>query len=164
MKLSSRGRYAVMAMADLAIHSSERPVSLAEIADRQEISLSYLEQLFGKLRRNHLVRSVRGPGGGYKLARPGEEVRVADIVVAVDEPLSATRCRPGSATGCHSTRGRCLTHDLWEELGNQIHLYLSSVSLADVVNRRVLGTSGLLMRAGLTRVEPRKLPEPTPAE
>ena len=161
MKLSSRGRYAVMAMVDLAIHSSEWPVSLAEIAKRQEISLSYLEQLFGKLRRNHLVRSVRGPGGGYKLARVGEEIRVADIVVAVDEPLSATRCRPGSATGCHSSRGRCLTHDLWEELGNQIHLYLSSVSLADVVNRRVLGISGLLARAALARFEPR---EPVPAE
>ena len=163
MKLSSRGRYAVMAMADLAIHSSGRPVSLAEIADRQEISLSYLEQLFGKLRRSHLVRSVRGPGGGYKLARVGEEIRVADIFVAVDEPLSATRCRPGAATGCQSSRGRCLTHDLWEELGNQIHLYLSSVSLADVVNHRVLGTSGLLARAALARFEPRR-PELAPAE
>ncbi len=146
MKLSSKGRYAVMAMADLAIHSSGRPVSLAEIAERQEISLSYLEQLFGKLRRHHLVKSVRGPGGGYRLGRMAEDIRVADVVVAVDEPLSATRCHPGSATGCHGTKGRCLTHDLWEELGNQIHLFLASVSLADVINKRILGTSGALTR------------------
>ena len=146
MKLSSKGRYAVMAMTDLAIHSSGRPVSLAEIAERQEISLSYLEQLFGKLRRNHLVKSVRGPGGGYRLGRAAEDIRVADVVVAVDEPLAATRCHPGSATGCHGAKGRCLTHDLWEELGNQIHLFLASVSLADVINKRILGTSGALTR------------------
>ena len=142
MKLSSKGRYAVMAMADLATHNSDQPVCLAEIAERQEISLSYLEQLFGKLRRNALVKSVRGPGGGYRLARAAEDIRIVDVVVAVDEPLRATRCLPGSATGCQSGQGRCITHDLWEELGNQIHLYLASVSLADVVNRRVLGTSG----------------------
>ncbi|MDA1131603.1 MAG: Rrf2 family transcriptional regulator [Proteobacteria bacterium] len=143
MKLSSKGRYAVMAMADLALHSSAKPVSLSEIADRQEISLSYLEQLFGRLRRNSLVRSVRGPGGGYLLAREAKAMRVSDIVIAVDEPLAATRCKPGSATGCHSDHSRCITHDLWEELGNQIHLYLSSVTLADIVNRRVLGTSSV---------------------
>lgn len=144
MKLSSKGRYAVMAMADLALHSSAKPVSLSEIADRQEISLSYLEQLFGRLRRNSLVRSVRGPGGGYLLAREPKAIRVSDIVIAVDEQLTATRCKPGSATGCHKDHSRCITHDLWEELGNQIHLYLSSVSLADVVNRRVLGTSAVM--------------------
>ena len=139
MKLSTKGRYAVMAMADLAAHGREgRPVSLADIAQRQEISLSYLEQLFGKLRRGDLVRSVRGPGGGYVLSRPADDTRIADIVLAVDEPIRATRCKAGSPKGCHGDHSRCLTHDLWEELGHQIHLYLSSVSLADVVDRRVL--------------------------
>jgi len=140
VKLTTKGRYAVMAMADLAANSEGRPVSLADIAERQQISLSYLEQLFGKLRKCGIVRSVRGPGGGYRLSRVAEETRIADIVLAVDEPIKATRCRPGSSKGCQSSQGRCLTHDLWEELGNQIHHYLSSVSLADVVARRVLST------------------------
>jgi len=140
MRLSTKGRYAVMAMADLASHeASARPVSLADVAQRQEISLSYLEQLFAKLRRGGLVRSVRGPGGGYRLSRSANEIRVADIIVAVDEPISATRCKTGSPTGCTSTGHRCVTHDLWEELGRQIHVFLSSVSLADVVEKRVLG-------------------------
>lgn len=137
MKLSTRGRYAVMAMVDLAATSDGQPVALADIAERQEISLSYLEQLFAKLRRGGLVRSVRGPGGGYLLARPACETRVSDVILAVDEPIRATRCTPGSPAGCKSNRARCLTHDLWEELGNQIHLYLSSVSLQDVVTRQV---------------------------
>jgi Rrf2 family iron-sulfur cluster assembly transcriptional regulator len=132
-----------MAMADLAYHSRGKPVALAEVAERQEISLSYLEQLFGKLRRGGLVASVRGPGGGYLLAREPQQMRIADIILAVDEPIKATRCTPGSPRGCHSHKGRCLTHDLWEELGNQIYLYLSSVSLADVCERRILGTSRL---------------------
>jgi Rrf2 family iron-sulfur cluster assembly transcriptional regulator len=140
MRLSTKGRYAVMAMADLAGHEANaRPVSLADIAERQEISLSYLEQLFAKLRRGGLVTSVRGPGGGYRLSRPSAEVRVADIIVAVDEPITATRCRAGSPKGCTGTSSRCVTHDLWEELGRQIHVFLSSVSLADVVEKRVLG-------------------------
>jgi len=140
MRLSTKGRYAVMAMADLAGHEGgTRPVALAEIARRQEISLSYLEQLFAKLRRQNLVRSVRGPGGGYRLSRPSNEVRVADIILAVDEPIRATRCVPGSAIGCTGTTTRCVTHDLWEELGQQIHIFLSSISLADVVERKVLG-------------------------
>lgn len=140
MRLSTKGRYAVMAMADLAGHEgANRPVSLAEIAKRQEISLSYLEQLFAKLRRGGLVTSVRGPGGGYRLSRTSAEVRIADIIMAVDEPITATRCRPGSPKGCTGTTSRCLTHDLWEELGRQIHVFLSSVSLADVVEKRVLG-------------------------
>jgi len=129
-----------MAMADLAAHDgATRPLSLAEIAKRQEISLSYLEQLFAKLRRGGLVRSVRGPGGGYRLSRPAAEMRIADIILAVDEPMTATRCEPGSPKGCTGTTTRCVTHDLWEELGRQIHVFLSSVSLADVVERRVLG-------------------------
>ena len=141
MKLSTKGRYAVMAMVDLADSSKNRPVALADIADRQEISLSYLEQLFGKLRKGGLVRSVRGPGGGYMLARAAEETRISDVILAVDEPIRATRCKSGSSKGCKANKGRCLTHELWEELGNQIYLYLSSVSLADVVDRQVLGSS-----------------------
>jgi len=140
MRLSTKGRYAVMAMADLAGHeAAAKPVSLADIARRQEISLSYLEQLFAKPRRGGLVRSVRGPGGGYRLSRPSAELRIADIILAVDEPIAATRCEAGSAKGCTATGARCVTHDLWEELGRQIHVFLSSVSLADVVEKRVLG-------------------------
>jgi len=139
MRLSTKGRYAVMAMADLAGHEDRaRAVALADIARRQEISLSYLEQLFAKLRRHGLVKSARGPGGGYRLTRPADEMRVADIILAVDEPIRATRCVPGTK-GCMTASIRCLTHDLWEELGQQIHVFLSSISLADVVERRVLG-------------------------
>lgn len=143
MRLSTKGRYAVMAMVDLAKHMEARPVALSDVADRQEISLSYLEQLFSRLRRAGLVNSVRGPGGGYLLSRPSEDVRISDIILAVDEPVRATRCLPDSADGCKRDHSRCLTHDLWEELGHQIHLYLSSVTLADVCDRRVLGTSSL---------------------
>ena len=140
MRLSTKGRYAVMAMADLAGNETGgRPVALADIAARQDISLSYLEQLFAKLRRGGLVTSVRGPGGGYRLSRPSGELRIADIILAVDEPIAATRCKTGSTKGCTKTGARCVTHDLWEELGQQIHVFLSSVSLADVVERRVLG-------------------------
>ncbi|MDX2102741.1 MAG: Rrf2 family transcriptional regulator [Alphaproteobacteria bacterium] len=138
MKLSTKGRYAVMAMVDLATHSKGSPVALAEIADRQEISLSYLEQLFAKLRRGSLVKSVRGPGGGYLLARPAGDTRISDIILAVDEPIRATRCQPGSPEGCRGNRTRCATHDLWEELGKHIHSYLSSVSVGVVCERRVL--------------------------
>jgi Rrf2 family iron-sulfur cluster assembly transcriptional regulator len=148
LKLSTKGRYAVMAMVDLATHSGGKPIALADVADRQEISLSYLEQLFGRLRRGNLVKSVRGPGGGYLLARGAEHIRVADVILAVDEPIKATRCTPGSQAGCHGGAKRCLTHDLWEELGNQIYLFLSSVSLADVVDRKVLGSSGILYAQG----------------
>lgn len=141
MKLSSRGRYAVMAMADLAVHGNERPVSLAEIASRQDISQSYLEQLFAKLRRKGVVKSVRGPGGGYRLARPAVETLVSDIILAVDEPIKATRCKSGGFPGCMVRGERCLTHDLWDELGRQIYLFLSGVSLEDVVARRVIGSA-----------------------
>ena len=147
MKLSTKGRYAVMALVDLASQTDGRPVALAEIAERQEISLSYLEQLFAKLRRGGLVRSVRGPGGGYLLARSAEETRISDAILAVDEPIRATRCKTGSAMGCRANKSRCLTHDLWEELGNQIHIFLSSVSLADVCSRRVLGQGRILTAA-----------------
>jgi Rrf2 family iron-sulfur cluster assembly transcriptional regulator len=146
MRLSTKGRYAVMAMVDLAKHNEGEPIALAEIAERQEISLSYLEQLFAKLRIAGLVKSVRGPGGGYLLTHHRDDTRIADIILAVDEPIHAVRCTPGAVTGCRIDRSRCLTHDLWEELSNQIHLYLSSVSLGDVCERRVLGTSGLAQR------------------
>ncbi len=129
-----------MAMADLAGHmEGKRPVPLAEISLRQGISLSYLEQLFAKLRRGGLVASARGPGGGYRLARPAGETRIADIIVAVDEPIKATRCENGSSMGCLGKNGRCLTHDLWEELGRQIEVFLESVTLGDVIENRVLG-------------------------
>lgn len=147
MRLSTKGRYAVMAMVDLAKTGHGDPVALAEIAERQEISLSYLEQLFAKLRRAELVCSVRGPGGGYVLARPAEDTRIADVILAVDEPIRATRCAAGSPVGCTGAKARCLTHDLWEELGNLIHLFLNSITLADVVDRRVLGMSGAIHQA-----------------
>ncbi len=123
MRLSTKGRYAVMALVDLAKHGTGNPISLAEIAERQEISLSYLEQLFAKLRTADLVRSVRGPGGGYLLSRGAGGTRISDIILAVDEPIRATRCSPGAPVGCRGNQTRCLTHDLWEELGHQIHLY-----------------------------------------
>lgn len=148
MKLSTKGRYAVMAMADLASREADaKPVSLSDIAGRQEISLSYLEQLFAKLRKGGLVVSVRGPGGGYRLSRPAAELRVADIILAVNEPISATRCKSGSPIGCTGSASRCLTHDLWEELGRQIQIFLASVSLEDVVERRVLGRARILEAA-----------------
>jgi Rrf2 family iron-sulfur cluster assembly transcriptional regulator len=137
MRLSTKGRYAVMAMADLARREGERAVSLADIAARQEISLSYLEQLFARLRREGLVKSSRGPGGGYRLAKTSAETDIAAIVLAVDEPLRATRCSNHEKQGCMLKGEKCLTHDLWEEMGRQIHDYLASVSLADVVNGRL---------------------------
>lgn len=146
MKLSTKGRYAVMAMVELASRGDAKPTTLAEIAERQDISLSYLEQLFAKLRRAGIVRSVRGPGGGYVLAFPPRDTRISDIIIAVDEPVQVTRCKPGSPTGCTSDGSRCLTHDLWEELGQQIRLFLASVSLEDVCQRRVLGRSGQIHR------------------
>lgn len=162
MRLSTKGRYAVMAMVDLACRSEGKPVALADIAERQEISLSYLEQLFAKLRKGGLVRSVRGPGGGYLLARSADATRISDIILAVDEPIRATRCAPGSPEGCRTNKSRCLTHDLWEELGHQIHLYLSAVSLADVRERRILGSSGLRTDEGVA--EPAAAPRAAVAQ
>ena len=138
MRLSTKGRYAVMAMADLARRENDaaRAVALADIAARQEISLSYLEQLFARLRRKGLVKSTRGPGGGYRLARAAEATTIAEIVHAVDEPLRTTRCR-SLDRGCMMKGERCLTHDLWADLGAQIEGYLASVSLADVIGGRL---------------------------
>ena len=136
MHLSTKGRYAVMAMTDLAGRQADRAVTLADIAARQEISLSYLEQLFARLRRRGLVKSTRGPGGGYRLARPAAETKIIDIVLAVDEPLHATRCG-AHAKGCMAKGERCLTHDLWAEMGRQVQDYLAAVSLADVLAGRI---------------------------
>lgn len=141
MQLTTKGRYAVMAMVDVARHGAGRAVSLAEIAARQDISLSYLEQLFARLRRAGLVKSVRGPGGGYRLSRAAAALSVSDIMLAVEEPLKVTRCTasgPGGGAGC--VRGeRCLTHDLWTALGRQIETFLGAVSLQDVLDGRLDG-------------------------
>lgn len=142
MKLSAKGRYAVMALADLASIDRQRPVTLSEIAERQDISVSYLEQLFAKLRKRNVVEGMRGPGGGYKLARPAGQISVADIILAVDESIDTLACNRDSALGCTGRSGRCLAHDLWDELGRHIYLFLKSVSLDDVLKRRVLGTAG----------------------
>ena len=136
MQLSTKGRYAVMAMTDLAARSAERATPVAEIAQRQQLSQAYLEQLFARLKRRGLVTAHRGPGGGYRLARPADETSVAEVVLAVDEPLRAIRCN-GGAVGCMKNGARCLTHDLWEETGRQIQGYLASVSLADVLSGRL---------------------------
>ncbi|ANQ85210.1 Fe-S cluster assembly transcriptional regulator IscR [Azoarcus olearius] len=134
MRLTTKGRFAVTAMIDLASRQADGPVTLAGIADRQKISLSYLEQLFGKLRRHKLVSSVRGPGGGYRLARDMAAITVADIIIAVDEPLDATQC--GGKQNCHDEH-RCVTHDLWANLNKRMYAYLDSVSLAALVQREI---------------------------
>lgn len=133
MKLTTKGRYAVTAMLDLALHDGQGPINLADIARRQEISLAYLEQLFAKLRRNSLVESARGPGGGYRLKRPADEISVLDVIAAVDEPVDATRC--GGLENCQGEL-RCLTHDLWEELNARISEFFNSVTLGDLIQRK----------------------------
>ncbi|MGB1879121.1 MAG: Fe-S cluster assembly transcription factor [Gammaproteobacteria bacterium] len=133
MRLTTRGRYAVTAMLDLALHFERGPVSLAAIAERQGISQSYLEQLFARLRRNGLVDGMRGPGGGYKLGRPGGEISVADVIDAVNETVDATRC--GGQRNCQGEH-RCLTHDLWEELSCQIREFLGNVTLENLVQSK----------------------------
>jgi len=133
MRLTTKGRYAVTAMLDLALHASKGPISLADISERQGISLSYLEQLFARLRRFNLVKSIRGPGGGYQLVQELASISVAQVVDAVDESLDATRCE--GKGDCHHGEV-CLTHHLWEELSKQIHVFLDGVSLADLVSRK----------------------------
>ncbi|MEM1344016.1 MAG: Rrf2 family transcriptional regulator [Pseudomonadota bacterium] len=143
MKLSTKGRYAVTALADIALNGRvegvERPVALCDIAERQDISLAYLEQLFVRLRRAGLVTSVRGPGGGYRLALPATETRIADVMVAVDERLNAMGCNGQYEVGlgCGKSREACLTHALWEQLSAQVHVFLSQVSIADVIADRL---------------------------
>jgi Rrf2 family transcriptional regulator, iron-sulfur cluster assembly transcription factor len=130
MRLTTKGRFAVTAMVDLAMRQTRGPVTLAAISERQRISLSYLEQLFGKLRRHKLVTSVRGPGGGYNLARAPQTITVSEIISAVDEAIDATQC--GGKENCHDER-RCMTHDLWATLNEKMHDYLSSVTLGDLL-------------------------------
>src|ERR1051326_6458618 len=133
MRLTTKGRFAVTAMIDVAMHKGHGPVTLAGVAERQKISLSYLEQLFGKLRRAGLVDSVRGPGGGYNLARTSEGVSVADIITAVDEPIDATQC--GGKENCQDDK-RCMTHELWASLNTHIFTFLSSVTLEQLVRQQ----------------------------
>jgi Rrf2 family iron-sulfur cluster assembly transcriptional regulator len=133
MRLTTKGRFAVTAMVDLAMSGGERPVTLGDISERQRISLSYLEQLFGKLRRRELVSSVRGPGGGYRLTRPTQDLSVGEIILAVDEPIDATQC--GGRENCHDDK-KCITHDLWTDLNRHIFEYLESVTLHDLVEKQ----------------------------
>ncbi len=133
MRLTTKGRFAVTAMIDIAMHSTKGPATLAGVSERQRISLSYLEQLFGKLRRHGLVESVRGPGGGYHLARPADTVSVADIILAVDEPIDATQC--AGQENCRDDR-RCMTHELWAGLNNHIFTFLRSVTLEQLVRQQ----------------------------
>ena len=136
MRLTTKGRFAVTAMIDLALRSNNGPVALAAISNRQQISLSYLEQLFGKLRRHELVESTRGPGGGYSLGRAAAEITVADIIVAVDEPIDATGC--GGKENCMGDdTGRCMTHDLWASLNTRMVEYLDSITLQKLVDEQI---------------------------
>ena len=149
MRLTTKGRFAVTAMIDVAMYGAmsgtKAPVTLAAVSDRQKISLSYLEQLFGKLRRHGLVDSVRGPGGGYHLARPPAEVSVADIILAVDEPIDATQC--GGRENCKDDR-RCMTHELWASLNAHIFAFLRSVTLAQLVaQQKKEGSEVVVMQA-----------------
>lgn len=132
MKLSTKGRYAVTAMMDLAIHDYEGPVTLADISNCQGISLSYLEQLFAKLRKSGLVEGVRGPGGGYRLGKPASQISIADIIVAVDESIDATRCKGNE--DCHAGE-KCLTHQLWTDLSKSLYEFLDGLTLASFINR-----------------------------
>ncbi|MFD1709655.1 Fe-S cluster assembly transcriptional regulator IscR [Ottowia sp. GY511] len=132
MRLTTKGRFAVTAMIDLALRQDSGPVTLAAISQRQQISLSYLEQLFGKLRRHELVESTRGPGGGYSLGRKAGDITVADIITSVDEPLDATHC--GGKENCHGDGGRCMTHDLWTSLNARMLEFLESVTLQKLVD------------------------------
>lgn len=141
MRLTTKGRYAVTAVLDLALHQNDGPVSLAAISERQAISLSYLEQLFAKLRRNNIVSSTRGPGGGYKLTNNVEEVRVSDIILAVDESCKVVDC--ADSDGCHDGY-QCLTHDLWQELSNEIRSFLDGITLSEIMAQQ--GVNEIKMR------------------
>jgi Rrf2 family transcriptional regulator, iron-sulfur cluster assembly transcription factor len=146
MKMSTKGRYAVMAMIDIGQQGVGRSISLAEIADRQDISQEYLEQLFGKLRREGLVTSARGPGGGYQLARPASEIMLSDVILAADEELRVTRCSGDAVDGCVKGQ-KCCAHDLWSSLGRQMMYFLESISLEDVVTQRNLALVASIKQA-----------------
>ncbi len=135
MRLTTKGRYAVTAVLDLALHQETGPVSLAAISERQGISLSYLEQLFAKLRRNNIVSSTRGPGGGYMLTNGVDDVSVSDIILAVDESYKVVDCSDSDSADCHGTY-QCLTHDLWQELSNEIRTFLDGISLSEVMQQK----------------------------
>ena len=143
MRLTTKGRFAVTAMIDLALRQQSGPVTLAAISQRQQISLSYLEQLFGKLRRHQLVESTRGPGGGYTLGRKADDITVADIILSVDEPLDATHC--GGKENCHGGDSRCMTHDLWSALNAKMVEFLDSVSLQKLVEDQI--SKGVVIEA-----------------
>ncbi|MCL4110450.1 UNVERIFIED_CONTAM: hypothetical protein GTU68_022332 [Idotea baltica] len=134
MKLTTKGRYAVTAMIDLSLNDKKGPVSLLEISERQRISLSYLEQLFSKLRKEGLVNSMRGPGGGYSLSREPKKIAISSIILAVDENLDVTSCG-GTSTGCNEENTRCLTHNLWMDLSNRIQSFLDDISLQDMMDK-----------------------------
>jgi Rrf2 family transcriptional regulator, iron-sulfur cluster assembly transcription factor len=153
MRLTTKGRFAVTAMIDVAMHEKQGPVALAEVSERQHISLSYLEQLFAKLRRRGIVDSVRGPGGGYTLARPAGVLSVAEIIVAVDEPIDSTSC--GGKENCHDDGRQCLTHDLWANLNNHIYKYLSDVTLDTLVAKANKKDSGANVPVALIDNRPR---------
>jgi Rrf2 family transcriptional regulator, iron-sulfur cluster assembly transcription factor len=146
MKMSTKGRYAVMALIDIAQQSPGRSIPLVEIADRQDISQEYLEQLFGKLRKCGLVTSSRGPSGGYQLARPLSEIHLSEIIVAVDEPLRVTRCSGDAVDGCVKGE-KCCAHDLWSSLGRQMMYFLESITLEDVVEQRNLALAASIRQA-----------------
>jgi Rrf2 family transcriptional regulator, iron-sulfur cluster assembly transcription factor len=135
MMLTTKGRYAVMAMVDIGLHSKGKAVSLQDIALRQHIALNYLEQIFSKLKKEGLVTSLRGPGGGYLLSREAGSITIAEVILAADESLKITRCNEAGQSGCMHNKIRCLTHDLWEGLGDHIYSYLKGISLADVCAR-----------------------------
>jgi Rrf2 family transcriptional regulator, iron-sulfur cluster assembly transcription factor len=146
MKLSTKGRYAVMAMVDIGLNGEGRTVSLAEISTRQDISQEYLEQLFVKLRRAGLVQSARGPGGGYRLSRDADDIVIYDVIAAVDEPMKMTRCEGDAVDGCVKGE-RCCTHDLWSSIGRQVNTFLANVTLDDVVNKRNLALAASIRQA-----------------
>lgn len=150
MKLSTKGRYAVTAMLDLALHNDQGPVALADIAVGQDISLSYLEQLFARLRRCGLVEGIRGPGGGYRLARSASEISVADIISAVNENMDVTRC--GGQENCQHGE-RCLTHELWSDLSKQLYEFLDGITLAQLVNESAVREAGLRQKSQSVHAE-----------
>jgi len=160
MRLTTKGRFAVTAMMDLAMHHGSGPVTLAEISGRQKISLSYLEQLFGKLRRHQLVESVRGPGGGYCLAKETGQLTVADIILAVDEPIDATQC--GGKENCRDEQ-KCLTHDLWAALNERIFDYLGSVTLRQLVESHKAKEAGIAQVHDMRDAQVKRTPSPVSA-
>jgi Rrf2 family iron-sulfur cluster assembly transcriptional regulator len=161
MRLTTRGRFAVTAMADIAMHHGTDPVTLGEISARQKISVSYLEQLFGKMRRRGLVESVRGPGGGYRLAREMEQIAVADIILAVDEPIDATQC--GGNENCRGEQ-KCITHDLWAKLNEHVLNYLAAMTLKQLVEDQIAEKDRVSPLQNMRRNVPARKLGPVPSQ